>query len=87
MNAIKDYVSQSLSDSDAPTICLRFMGDYDPIVLGRLISKFYNFFVINSYKNSNYKHFLVKLTLKWRLKLNFGTNFVIVHSVIFTHSE
>ena len=64
MNAIKDYASQSLSDSDAPTICLRFMGDYDPIVLGWLISKFYNFFVINSYKNSNYKHFLVKLTLK-----------------------
>ena len=40
MDAIKDYVSQSLSDSDAPTIYLRFMRDYDPIVSGRLISKF-----------------------------------------------
>ena len=43
MDAVKDYVSHRLLESDSRTICLRFMRDYDPIVSGRFISKFLNF--------------------------------------------
>ena len=35
--AVKDCVSDRLSDYDARTICLRSIRDYDPMVLKRLI--------------------------------------------------